>query len=69
MTETTNVKESSATDGREARQCQYPGCLTRLSVYNSDYLCWTHADVKTRARFDSLTRRAEPPRPIYRQTG
>ncbi len=29
----------------------YPDCTTLLSVYNSDYLCFAHADEKTRARF------------------
>lgn len=34
------------------RCCAYPACTTRLSIYNSDFLCWTHADVTTRARFE-----------------
>lgn len=37
---------------RSERCCAYAGCTTRLSVYNSDFLCWTHADVTTRARFE-----------------
>jgi hypothetical protein len=37
------------------RCCLYEGCTTRLSVYNSDFLCWTHADVKTRARFERVS--------------
>jgi hypothetical protein len=34
------------------RRCLYPGCTTDLSIYNSDVLCWTHADEKTRALFE-----------------
>jgi hypothetical protein len=37
------------------RCCQYPGCTTKLSIYNSDFLCWTHADARTRARFERVT--------------
>jgi hypothetical protein len=52
--------ESTAEPTPEAgRRCAYPGCVTTLSRYNSDYLCWTHADVKTRAQFDNLTRRTQ----------
>ena len=34
------------------RQCSAPGCTTVLSMYNSDHLCFTHADVASRARFE-----------------
>jgi hypothetical protein len=34
------------------RRCAAPGCPTVLSVYNSDHLCFTHADVVTRAPFE-----------------
>ncbi len=34
------------------RRCAAPGCPTVLSVYNSDHLCFTHADVRTRALFE-----------------
>ena len=34
------------------RCCAVAGCTTILSVYNSDFLCWTHADTTTRARFE-----------------
>ena len=34
------------------RRCAAPGCPTVLSVYNSDHLCFTHADVRTRAPFE-----------------
>ena len=34
------------------RRCAAPGCPTVLSVYNSDHLCFAHADVKTRAPFE-----------------
>jgi len=34
------------------RRCAAPGCPTVLSVYNSDHLCFTHADEKTRAPFE-----------------
>jgi hypothetical protein len=27
------------------RVCSYPGCETRLSIYNSDDRCWQHAEV------------------------
>jgi hypothetical protein len=39
------------------RSCAFAGCTTRLSVYNSDFLCWTHADVTTRARFEQRAMR------------
>jgi hypothetical protein len=39
------------------RFCAYAGCTTRLSVYNSDFLCWTHADMTTRASFERKTAR------------
>jgi hypothetical protein len=34
------------------RQCSAPGCTTVLSVYNSDHLCFRHADELTRTRFE-----------------
>ena len=34
------------------RRCALPGCPTTLSVYNSDHLCFMHADVRTRAPFE-----------------
>jgi hypothetical protein len=34
------------------RRCSAPGCTTVLSMYNSDHLCFTHADVASRARFE-----------------
>jgi hypothetical protein len=34
------------------RTCSAPGCTTVLSVYNSDHLCFMHADEVTRARFE-----------------
>lgn len=39
------------------RRCAYAGCTTRLSMYNSDFLCWTHADARTRAHFERTTAR------------
>jgi hypothetical protein len=39
------------------RRCAYAGCTTRLSIYNSDFLCWAHADATTRARFERTTAR------------
>ncbi len=27
------------------RMCTYPGCRTRLSVYNASDRCWQHAEV------------------------
>ncbi len=39
------------------RVCLHPECTTTLSVYNVDYLCFTHADERSRARFD---RRFQP---------
>ena len=30
----------------EGRVCSYPGCGTRLSVYNRRDRCWTHAEMK-----------------------
>ena len=37
------------------RRCQHAECATVLSTYNSDVLCWTHADQKARTRFDRRT--------------
>jgi hypothetical protein len=34
------------------RKCSAPDCPTVLSVYNSDHLCFAHADSVTRARFE-----------------
>jgi hypothetical protein len=34
------------------RQCSAPGCVTVLSIYNTDHLCFAHADVASRARFE-----------------
>jgi hypothetical protein len=48
------------------RRCAYPGCTTKLSVYNSDYLCWTHADAKTRAHFDMVQRGKRTTTPAVR---
>jgi hypothetical protein len=45
------------------RCCAYPACTTRLSVYNSDFLCWTHADARTRARFEVRNRAGGALRP------
>jgi hypothetical protein len=28
------------------RVCSYPGCTTKLSVYNAAERCWQHADVE-----------------------
>jgi hypothetical protein len=40
------------------RTCSAPGCTTVLSVYNSDHLCFMHADEVTRARFEHRGRAA-----------
>jgi hypothetical protein len=29
----------------EGRVCSFPGCETRLSVYNASERCWQHAEV------------------------
>jgi len=39
-------------DRDPGRRCTAPGCPTVLSVYNSDHLCFSHADVRTRAPFE-----------------
>ncbi len=45
------------------RRCAAPGCTTTLSVYNSDYLCFAHADEVSRSRFDMRwARQAKPAR-------
>lgn len=36
------------------RRCAWAGCTTTLSIYNSDYLCWVHADERTRARYERV---------------
>ena len=49
------------------RCCEAPGCLTTLSRYNTDYLCFRHADEATRARFERrLSNETRPTR--YRPT-
>lgn len=54
----TNVPEDAVERPRTPeRRCAYPGCTTRLSIYNADFLCWAHADARTRARFDNLHNR------------
>ena len=30
----------------EGRECNYPGCGTKLSVYNRRDRCWAHAEMK-----------------------
>ncbi len=30
----------------EGRQCSFPGCVTKLSVYNRREKCWAHAEMK-----------------------
>jgi hypothetical protein len=40
--------------GNPNRRCAYPGCTTTLSIYNSDFMCWVHADERTRARYDRV---------------
>ncbi len=29
----------------EGRVCSFPGCTTKLSVYNTSQRCWQHAEV------------------------
>ena len=29
----------------QGRICEHPGCVTRLSVYNSRDVCWQHTDL------------------------
>ena len=36
------------------RRCAFLGCTTTLSVYNSDFMCWVHADECTRARYERV---------------
>jgi hypothetical protein len=36
------------------RRCAYPECTTTLSVYNSDFMCFLHADERTRARYEHM---------------
>ncbi|MGZ6545584.1 MAG: hypothetical protein ACXVEI_09760 [Actinomycetota bacterium] len=43
---------SSAKERDPERQCTAPGCVTVLSIYNADHLCFAHADVASRARFE-----------------
>lgn len=31
---------------REGRRCSYPGCITRISVYNRRDTCYIHAGVR-----------------------
>ena len=37
------------------RRCSAPDCPTVLSIYNSDHLCFAHADMATRRRFERRT--------------
>lgn len=43
---------NSAMERDPERQCSAPGCVTVLSIYNTDHLCFAHADVASRARFE-----------------
>ncbi len=43
---------NGATERDPNRQCSAPGCVTVLSIYNADHLCFAHADVASRARFE-----------------
>lgn len=36
------------------RRCTAPGCTTTLSMYNSDHLCFAHADAVSRMRFERM---------------
>ncbi|HEY7667294.1 MAG TPA: hypothetical protein VIE12_04130 [Actinomycetota bacterium] len=58
------MSEAGKRDPR--RQCSAPGCVTVLSIYNSDHLCFAHADLVTRARFERRLP-ADRPSPLYRQ--
>ncbi len=51
------------------RRCLAPGCLTTLSTYNMDFLCFAHADEVTRARFERVSSPRIPQANIrYRHT-
>jgi len=39
---------------KQDRRCAWVGCTTTLSMYNSDYLCWVHADERTRTRHERI---------------
>jgi hypothetical protein len=60
------VQETVDNSSKDGRRCLYPGCTTALSVYNSDVLCWTHADERTRARFDHRSATSTAQRLRYR---
>jgi hypothetical protein len=59
------VQQTVGDSSDTGRRCVYPGCTTDLSVYNSDVLCWTHADEKTRAHFDRRSANEHGPRLFY----
>jgi hypothetical protein len=46
------------------RRCSAPGCKTTLSKYNSDHLCFVHADAVSRLRFERVTGQSR--RVVYR---
>jgi hypothetical protein len=61
------VQETVGDSSGIGRRCLYPGCTTALSIYNSDVLCWTHADERTRAQFDRVSATRTNQRLRYRQ--
>ena len=40
------------------RRCSAPDCPTVLSAYNSDHLCFVHADERVRRSFERASTRA-----------
>ena len=46
------MQETIVPLGVPGRRCRYLGCVTVLSIYNFDVLCWTHADEMARTSFD-----------------
>lgn len=48
------------------RRCSAPDCVTVLSIYNSDHLCFAHADEVTRRRFEQRVAPERPTPPLYR---
>jgi hypothetical protein len=61
------VQEPVGDASKIERRCLYPGCPTTLSDYNSDVLCWTHADERTRVHFDRASEASRNRSVPYRQ--
>ena len=61
------MQETAEDRSETDRRCPHPGCRTVLSTYNVDFLCFSHADEKTRTLFERVTDTSRSRRTIYSQ--